>query len=205
MPLPITRYRASGYFRWAGFVALAIAAFSVWVALSSPYAWIAVGLAVASAAVVFLVAFGPRIEIYESHLKMANLAIPWAQIRRLDHAFSIPLIVRLTLADKRRVFVVHAGDPESSRSLLRHLRRYSSEALIDGVPYKQFWGAALGPGSSSKHLPPPHYPLLMPDDEAEVERMFQRLKTVGHLDQKGASPKSSSPTSSSPTSSSDEK
>lgn len=203
MPLPIIRYRASAYFRWAGFVALAIAAISVWVALSWPWAWIAAALALASAAIVLLVAFGPRIEIYQTHLKLANMAIPWAQIRRLDHAFSIPLIVRLTLSDKRRVFVVHAGDPESSRSLLRHLRRYSSEALIDGVPYKQFWGEALG--SNLKHLPPPQYPLLMPEDEAEVERMFQRLKAVGHLDQKGGNPKSSSPTSSSPTSSGDEK
>lgn len=204
MPLPITRYRASNYFRWAGFVALAIAAISVWVALSWPYAWIAVGLAMGSAALVFLVAFGPRIEIFESHLKVGSLAIPWAQIRHLDHTFSMPLIVRLRLADKRRVLLVHAGDPESSRSLLRHLRRYATESLIDGVPYKQFWGETLAP-ASKKHLPPPHYPLLMPDDEAEVERMFQRLKTVGHLDQNGASPKSSSPTSSSPTGSSDEK
>jgi Protein of unknown function (DUF3093) len=196
VPLPITRYRASLYFRWAGFVALAIAGFSVWVGLRWPYAWVAAGLAVASATAVFLVAFGPSIEVYESHLKIGDRAIPWAQIRRLDRLFSIPLILRLTLADKRYVFVVHAGDSVSSRSLLRQVSRYSREALIDGIPYKQLWGEAPGSAADRKQLTPPHYPLLMPDDEAEVERMFQRLKTVGHLDQKGSRPKSSSPQSS---------
>jgi hypothetical protein len=29
--------------------------------------------------------------------------------------------------------------------------------------------------------------LLLPDDEAEVERMFQRLKSVGHLEEKTSS------------------
>jgi Protein of unknown function (DUF3093) len=178
-------------------MALAIAGFSVWVALRWPYAWIAAGLALASAAAVFLVAFGPVIEVYESHLKVGDRAIPWAHIRRLDRIFSIPLILRLTLADKRWALIVHAGDPVSSRSLLRQVSRYSREALIDGIPYKQFWREATGSTANSKQVTPPHYPLLMPDDEAEVERMFQLLKTVGHLDQKGSRPKSSSPKSSS--------
>src|ERR1700730_8619724 len=107
MPLPITRYRASLYCRWTGFIALAIAGFSVWVALRWPYAWIAAGLALASAAAVFLVAFAPVIEVYESHLKVGGRAIPWAHIRRLDRIFSIPLILRLTLADKRCALIVH--------------------------------------------------------------------------------------------------
>jgi hypothetical protein len=28
------------------------------------------------------------------------------------------------------------------------------------------------------------YPLLLPEEEEEIERMFQRLKTVGHLEQR---------------------
>jgi len=30
----------------------------------------------------------------------------------------------------------------------------------------------------------PRYRILRPEDEAEVERLYQRLKTVGNLDQK---------------------
>jgi len=84
--------------------------------------------------------------------------------------------------------MVHPGDSQSAGNLLRQLRRYSREALIDGVPYRQFWGE---PSQSSapprKTTPSPRYPLLLASDEAEVERMFQRLKTVGHLDQKTSS------------------
>ena len=44
-------------------------------------------------------------------------------------------------------------------------------------------------------LPPPerqdfesiHYPLLRPEDEAEVERLYQRLKAVGRLDSRNSS------------------
>ena len=115
--------------------------------------------------------------------------MPWLEIRRVDRSATLPLIVRLTMADKSRILIVHSGDAESSKSLLRHVRRYSREALIDGVPYRQFWGEPLAapPAVERKALPQPRVPLLMPEDEAEVERLFQRLKTVGHLDQRGSS------------------
>jgi hypothetical protein len=52
--------------------------------------------------------------------------------------------------------------------------------LGDGIPYRQFWGES----ADGKQIPPPRYPLLRPEDEDEVERMFQRLKSVGRLDEK---------------------
>jgi hypothetical protein len=204
VPLPIARYRASPYFRGSGFVALAIASFSAWVALDWPFAWVAVVLALTSAALVFLIAFGPAIEIYDSHLKLGDRRIPWAQVRRLDSQLALPLVVRLTLADKRRVFLVHAGDSHSSHTLLKQLRRYSREALIEGIPHRQFWGEIPDPAPERKQLPPPR-PLLLPDDEAEIERLFQRLKTVGHIDVKSPSQEKSSPKGSSPKDLTDEK
>jgi hypothetical protein len=93
-------------------------------------------------------------------------------------------MVRLTLSDKTRILMVFPSDPHSSSNLLRQLRRHAREALIDGVPYRQFWGEPVNAAPSRKALQAPRYPLLLPDDEAEVERMFQRLKSVGHFDQK---------------------
>ncbi len=209
MPLPIARYRASRYFRGAGFVALAIACFSAWVALGWPYAWVAAGLALSSAAIVLFIAFGPGIEIYDSHLKIGDRPIPWAQVRRVDCQLALPLVVRLTLADKSRVLVIHGGDSHSSHSLLKQLRRHSREALLEGRPHKQFWGEALEAGPERKQLPAPR--LLLADDEAEVERLFQRLKSVGHIDSKGPNEnraggkENSSPKSSNPRSSTEEK
>jgi len=67
--------------------------------------------------------------------------------------------------------------------LLRQLRRASRDALIDGVPYRQYWGEVLtGPDAQGNVAP--RFRLLRPEDEAEVNRLYQRLKTVGHLDPK---------------------
>jgi hypothetical protein len=186
VPVPISRYCCSSHYLWAGLAALVVTVVSGWVALTWPVAWFAAGLSLGSAAVVLFLAVRPPIEIYESHLKIGGKAIPWMQIRRLDRSSRVPLIVRLTLTDKTRILLVHPGDPDSTTSLLRHLRRFSREALIDGVPYRQFWGEALTPAPERKQAPP-RYPLLLPEDEAEVERLLQRLKSVGHLDSRTSS------------------
>ncbi len=174
-------------YAWAGLVALLLSGVSAWLSLTSPLCWIATGLLLASAGVVFYLASRAPVEIYDSHVKIGRTAIPWKQIRRLDRSATTPLIVRLTLADKGKHLIIYPGEPEASSGLLRNLRRYSREALIDGVPYRQFWGEALTAAGAKKQLPAPRYPLMLPEDEAEVERMFQRLKSVGHLDQKTSS------------------
>jgi hypothetical protein len=187
--VPITRYRASRQFLWAGLVALGIAVFSGWVGLRWPYAWISAGLALLTAILLFVLAFRPAIEIYESHLKIGGRAIPWAQIRTVDRVWRVPLLVAMTMSDKSRTLLIHSGDPDGCNSLLRHLRRYSREALIDGVPYRQFWGETLLPAPERRQSPPKRYPLLLAEDEAEVERLFQRLKSVGHIDPKSSDEK----------------
>jgi len=53
------------------------------------------------------------------------------------------------------------------------------------VPYRQYWGE-MTPAGDRKPSPPPRYRILLPEDEAEVERLYQRLKTVGNLDQKNS-------------------
>lgn len=189
MPVPITSYRASRQTIWAGLIALVCAILSGWIALRWPYAWIPTGLLFASAGLVLYFTLRPSIEIYETHLKLWNRVIPWSQIRRLDRSATLPLIVQLTLADKTRILLVYPGDPDSSNSLLRHLRRFSRDALIEGVPYRQFWGEAPAKAKDRKQNPPQRYPLLLPEDEADIERMFQRLKTVGHIDQKSSEDK----------------
>jgi len=175
----------SGHYLWAGLVALGLSGFSGWMSLHWPLCWIATALFVLSAGIVLYLALRPVIEIYESHLKIGAAAIPWRHIRRLDRSANLPLMVRLTLSDKTKILVVYPGDPNSSSGLLRQLRKHSREALIDGVPYRQFWGESVAAAAlARKLLASPRTPLLLPDDEAEVERMFQRLKTVGHFDSK---------------------
>ena len=187
MPLPVARYQVSNTFLWAGFAALALTGLSFWTSLLFPLAWIATGLFSICAVLVLYLALRPPIEVYDTHLQIGETVIPWKHLRRLDRGSNVPLIVRLTLSDKTRVLVVYPSDPQSSSSLLRQLRRYAREALIDGVPYRQFWGEPANSANAAparRSMEAPRAPLLLPDDEAEVERLFQRLKSVGHLDQK---------------------
>ena len=88
--------------------------------------------------------------------------------------------------------MIFAGDLDSSASLLREIRFHAHAALIDGVPHRDYWrheGAIAEPepvaasqDSKKKKASKPTYPLLSPGEEEEVERLYQRLKSVGRLD-----------------------
>jgi hypothetical protein len=189
---PVARYVSSGRYLVMALTALILGAIAALAGARWPAAWIGTavcaGLFALAGCCLLLLALRPPIEIHESHLVMGRRAIPWSDIRRLDQTpwlthWNTPLTVFLTLADESRVLLVYAGEPDSSAGLLRHLRRYSREALLDGIPYVQFWGET----PAARQLPPPRYPLLRPEDEEEIERMFQRLKTVGRLDHRADS------------------
>jgi hypothetical protein len=183
----MTRYVPARHYLSFGITALALAAFSGWLGFQWAFAFIPAVLFVISSALLLIMAFRPAIEIHEDQLAMGKRRILWMDIRRLDRTGWIsPLIVRMTLFDDSRLLLIYPGDLDCCNSLLRNLRRLSRDALIDGVPYRQYWGEALNPGPDRRQLPSPRYRLLRPEDEAEVEKLYQRLKTVGHLDQKNS-------------------
>jgi Protein of unknown function (DUF3093) len=183
----MTRYTPARHYLTFGILAIGLAGFSVWLGLGWTPAFIPAGLFLLSAAVLLLLAFRPVIEIHEGYLAIGKRIIPWMDIRRLDRqeGWIAPLIMRLTLFDDSRLLVIYPGDLDSCNSLLRHLRRLSRDAMIDGIPYRQYWGEVLAPGDR-RLAGGPRYRLLRPEDEAEVEWLYQRLKTVGHLDQKNS-------------------
>jgi hypothetical protein len=181
----MTRFVPSRHYLYAGLTAVAGAAFSTWCGLSWPLAFIPAVVFLASAVALVLLALRPVIEVHETHLVIGKEPIPWADIRRVDHAgWLSPLVVHLTLFDDRRLVVLYPGDPDAARRLLRYLRRLPRFALIDGVPHRRFWGDPPPPGGDDRGSP--RCPLLRAEDEAEVERLYQRLKAVGHLDQKSS-------------------
>ena len=93
-----------------------------------------------------------------------------------------PLGVFLELEEKKKLLIFYPGDLDSSKQLLRLIRKHSNEALLDGVPHRQVWGDAPQPAAVLRPLPSPKYKLLRTEDEAEVERMFQQLKSAGRID-----------------------
>jgi len=172
-----------------GFVALGLAIFSGWLGIGWFPVYVPAFIFLVFSAILLTLAVRPRVEVQESHLGVGKRVIPWMDIRRLDRTgWLSPLIVRLTLYDDSKVTIVYPGDLDSCRSLLRTLRRMCRDALIDGIPYRQYWGEQISSSSKpGKIAPSPRYRLLLPEDEAEVERLYQRLKSVGHIDPKSSS------------------
>jgi hypothetical protein len=199
---PLARFTPSRTYVSLTLFAVCGAIFSGWIALRWTPSWIAAGLFAISALILAVVTIRPVIEIYEAHLAIGRMRIPWRDVRRVDQTGWItPLAVRLTLRDHQPILLLYPGDLDSSNSLLRHLRRFSREALLDGVPYREFWGelsTAEPPAESPAESPagkdaeaaaPARYPMLRTEDEEEVERLFQRLKSVGHLESKSSDEK----------------
>ena len=192
----MTRYLPARHYLWFAIAALVLAGFFTWRGVAwAPGSWSGIVLAflpavlfVLSASLLLGLAFRPLIEVHEGYLSIGRRMIPWMDIRRLDQTGWVsPLVVNITLFDDSRQVLLYPGDLDACNALLRHLRRSSRDALIDGVPYRQYWGEVLAPvAEPSQAALPPRYRILRPEDEAEVERLYQRLKTVGNLDQKNS-------------------
>lgn len=186
----MTRYLPAKHYLWLGAAAVVLSGLCAWFAGTVTLAYLPAALFLITAVFLFAMAVRPAIEVHEGYLAIGRRIIPWMDIRRLDRTGWIsPLIVRVTLFDDSRLVLIFPGDLDSCNSLLRQLRRLSRDALIDGIPYRQYWGELLAASGERKQAPAPRYRILRPEDEAEVERLYQRLKTVGNLDQKSTDEK----------------
>lgn len=179
----LARYTPSRRFLSATLFAFGGTLFSAWMDLSWYPSWIAAGLFLISTAALAIVTIRPAIEIHETHLAIGRRLIPWKEIRAVDQTrWNSPLAMYLTLAGGQRILLLYPGDLDASNSLRRHLQRSSRRATLDGVPYRHFWGEPSVPEAKAQDVSPVRYPVLRPEDEEEVERMFQRLKSVGRID-----------------------
>ncbi len=189
----MTRYVSARYYLWFGIAAAAFAGLFGWLGWNwMPVTFWASGVFVFTAILLFVMFFRPAIEIHEGYFSVGKRVVPWMDVRRLDilrldrTGWVSPLVTRVTLFDDTRFTLIYPGEIEACSSLLRNLRRLSRDALIDGIPYRQYWGEVLAAGGRNPLPAGPRYRILRPEDEAEVERLYQRLKSVGHLDQKNS-------------------
>ena len=184
----MTRYLPARHYRWFGISAVALAGLCTWVGTELHLAYVPAGLFLLTAGLLFILAFRPAIEVHEGYVSVGGRIIPWMDIRRLDRTGWIsPLIVPdhavrrfAPAADlSRRPGFLQQPAASSAAPLARRPDRWHS------VP------AVLGRSAGARRraqttAPPPRYRILRPEDEAEVERLYQRLKTVGNLDQKNS-------------------
>jgi len=178
----MSRYVPARHYVSFGAVAMALAGFSGWLGLSWTTAFCPAALFFVTAAALLALAFRPVIRVFDDRLEIGKRMIPWQDIRRVDRTGWIsPLVVKLTLYDDETLVVVYPGEVDCCKHLLRTLRQMSTSAVIDNVPYRQYWGELFGVGDA-KQLTSPRYRVLRPEDEEEVERLYFLLKTVGHID-----------------------
>ncbi len=196
----MSRYVPARHYISFGIVAFALAGFCGWLGLSWTPAFVTALLFLLTSALLLVLAARPVIKVYDAHLEIGKRIIPWQDIRRVDRTGWIsPLVVKLTMYDEETVTLVYPGEVDCCKHLLRTLRQLSSNAMIDGVPYRQYWGELLGAGMADAKFIAPRYRVLRPEDEEEVERLYFLLKTVGHIDSENSGPANSGPANSGPT------
>lgn len=185
----MSRYLPSATYLHLAVIAFLLSATSGYISLQFLAALVPAVLLFLTGLVLLLLYWRPAIEIYPTHLAIGEERYAWSQIREVDHSgWLAPLVVRLGFQDKSRMVLVYPGDLETATMLLRELRQNSQTALLDGIPYREFWRLEAVPPTmdlpkkSVASAAKPKYPLLSPGEEEEIERLYQRLKTVGHLD-----------------------
>jgi hypothetical protein len=177
----MSRYTPSRNFLRVAILALALAAGSLWLAQRWPAASAAAIAGFAISAAAFYLGSRPPVEIDGSRLVIGKRQVPIEELARIDRTgWFFPLILRMKLRSGAVSWLVFPGSPSSIRRLLRQLYRAAHGAVIDGMP--NLANSPMLSGRAAAAAPRPR--LLLEEDEAEIERLYLRLKTVGRLDPK---------------------
>lgn len=182
----MSRFAPSRLYLTAAAVSLGLTAFSVWCTLRWWPAGIAALLFALTSALILWLATRPAIGISLTSLSLGRREIVWTKIRRVDQTgWVAPLVLYLTLEGGERLRVLYPGDAESSNELLTLIQQKSVCALINGIPWPRIFGEPQEPEQEPEQeqiqQPGPRVKVLTDQDEAEVERLYQQLRTAGRF------------------------
>lgn len=173
-----------------GWAALAGSLVCVLCGFRAPLAFIPGVLCAITSAGLFWLAARPAIEVSEDQFNIGDRAIAWREVREVNRSrFLSPLVIKLKLTNSRRKVLIFPGEPDRIERLMFQLRKNSQLATFDGVAYRDYWtwlSLSGGQGDTSTLDQPVR--MLSPDDEDEVERLYQKLKSVGRLDGRNSDP-----------------
>ena len=175
----MTRYRPARQYAPAAIVAFVLAAFAGWCGWSWKPAFIPAVLFLISSGLLLFLATRPVIVIRDGSWSVGSESFLWSEVERVDSTgWTSPLVLKITLRGGRMMYLVYPGEASVTGKLLRQMRRLARGAWIEGIPYKQYWGEVPA-SAADDETAGPRYRLLRPDDEAEVERLYNRLKEIG--------------------------
>jgi hypothetical protein len=187
-------FQPSRLYARIGWAALAGSAICVLCGFRAPLAFIPGFLCAITAAALFWLAARPPVRIGEAQFNIGERAIAWREVREINSSrFVSPLILRIKLTNSRRKTLIYPGEPERIARLMFQLRKNSHLATFDGVAHRDYWTwtSLAGLGGENPTLDQP-VRMLSQEDEDEVERMYQKLKTVGRLDSRSTDPSKAS-------------
>ena len=175
---------ASRLYARVAWAALAGVLVSALCGFRAPLAYIPAFLCALTAAALLWLAKRPSVRLADSQFNIGDRAIAWREVREINSSrFISPLILKIKLTNSRHVRLVYPGEPERIEQLLFQLRKNSNLATFDGVAHRDYWTWLTLNGASTEN-PVLEQPvrMLSRDEEDEIERMYQKLKTVGRLD-----------------------
>lgn len=184
-------YQPSRLYARAGWAALAGSLVCVLCGFRAPLAFIPAVLCAATGAALFWLSARPAIYIGETQFNIGERAIAWQEVRQINSSrFISPLVLNLKLTNSRTKLLIFPGEPERIDRLMRQLKKRSYLASFDGVAYRDYWTwssmTALHGENSAMDQP---VRMLSTEDEDEIERMYQKLKSVGRLDSRSTDSK----------------
>ncbi|HEX4772596.1 MAG TPA: hypothetical protein VH351_17310 [Bryobacteraceae bacterium] len=151
----------------------------------SPFAYFPAILLAISAAFLSWLALRPSIAVFPSQLSVGKRTIAWQEIRSITQGMASPLVLRLRLTNNRRHVLIFPGEHDRIVKLATHIRNRSFLATFDGIPYQDYhlWSNLSDAEAEELGLEHPA-PMISQEDGHEIERLYQKLKSVGHLDGK---------------------
>ena len=192
-PLSVEIFVPSRLYARVGWAALAGSLVSALCGFRAPLAFLPGILCAATAVGLFWLARRPAIRIGDAQFNIGNRCVDWREVREINSSrFLSPLILRIKLTNSRHATLVYPGEPERIERLLFQLRKNSHLAQFDGVAYRDYWTwvSLNGSRGESAGVEQP-VRMLSVDEEDEIERLYQKLKTVGRLDSRGKDSSSS--------------
>lgn len=184
MDSSVETFLPSRLYARVGWAALAGSLVCVLCGFRAPLAFIPGVLCAITSAGLFWLAAQPAIEVTEEQFQIGKRVIAWREVREVNRSrFLSPLVIKLRLTNSRRKILIFPGEPDRIERLMFLLRKHSQFATFDGVAYRDYWtwlSLSGGQGDTSTLDQPVR--MLSPDDEDEIERLYQKLKSVGRLD-----------------------
>ena len=184
----VETFQPSRLYGRIGWAALAGSLVCVLCGLRAPLAFIPGFLCAATAGLLFWLASRPSIRIADTQFNVGERAIAWREVREINSTRILsPLVLKLKLTNSRRKVLVFPGEPERIKRLVYQLRKNSNLATFDGVAYRDYWTwSSLTAVRGEKAAVEQPVRMLSPEDEEEIERLYQKLKAVGRLDSRSS-------------------